>query len=66
MTGAVQPLKKKKEKKKPDDGEKLAPWWEQMREYEEPGQVLRLKVVTGMQRRSMHIMFGPQGVPSST
>lgn len=49
-----------------DDSDKLTPWWEQMREYEEPGQVLRLKVVTGMQRRSKHIMFGPHGVPSST
>lgn len=46
--------------------DRLTPWWEQMREVEDPGQVLRLKVVTGRQRRSKHIMFGPHGVPSST
>lgn len=49
-----------------DSSDGLTPWWEQMREDEEPGQVLRLKVVTGRQRRSKHIMFGPHGVPSST
>lgn len=45
---------------------KLTPWCEQILEEDEPGQKLRLKVLTGKQRRSRHIMLGPHGVPSST
>lgn len=44
----------------------FTPWSEQMRPKLEPAQVLRLNAATGRQRRSRHIMLGPQGVPSST
>lgn len=44
----------------------FTPWSEQIRPKLDPEQLLRLNAATGRQRRSRHIMLGPQGVPSST